>query len=78
MEEIYAVKESKLSFEIPEAQRAEGAEDCRSIGGNTSTDHVLQLEHSMKKRARKVDISEPQIPEGIVTIDLRRPRVETS
>jgi hypothetical protein len=49
------VKEAKLSFEIPEARRAEGAEDRRSIGGHTSTDHVLRLEHSGKKRARKVE-----------------------
>jgi hypothetical protein len=72
------VKEAKLSFEIPEARRDEGAEDRRSVGGHTSTDRVLRLEHSGKKRARKVEIFEPRIPEGIVTVDSRRPRVDRS
>jgi hypothetical protein len=72
------VKEEKLSFEIIEARRAKGDEDHRFVGGHMSTDHVLQLEHSEKKRARKVEISEPRILEGIVTIDSRRPCVDKS
>jgi hypothetical protein len=53
------VKEAKLSFEIPKARRVERTEDPRSVGGHKSTNHVLQLEHSRKKRARKVEIFEP-------------------
>jgi hypothetical protein len=59
------VKEVKLSFEIIEDRRVKGAEDHRSIGGHMLTDHVLFFEHSGKKRARKVDISNPEYPKGL-------------
>jgi hypothetical protein len=37
------VKEAKLRFQIPEAQRDEGDEDHRSVGGHTSIDHELRV-----------------------------------
>jgi hypothetical protein len=44
--EKHPMKEAKLRFEIPEARRAEGAKDHRSVGGHTSTDRELRVRNN--------------------------------